>query len=90
MLEAIAATPVHSENVLKGLLRIPGYIDDVACRMIELARQAKDGATIECRYGGVYLHARKESTVAQIRLVYESAILRQRRQWPRIVRSVTS
>lgn len=63
----------HTRRLLAGLLSMPGYIDDVAQRMIVLAALMGEGKTIECHYGGIPLHARRDSTVAQIRSYYERA-----------------
>lgn len=55
------------KTMLAGLLRLPGYIDDVARRMIMLAALAGESKTVECVYGDVILHARHDSTVGSIR-----------------------
>lgn len=61
----------YVQAVLSGLLRVPGYVEDVAKHMIRLARQHGPNCTVECRYGRIFLHARADSTVDEIRRSFE-------------------
>ena len=59
------------KSMLAGVLKLPGYVDDVAKFMIALAKSHGPNRTVECTYGKVVLHARADSTVCEIRRSYE-------------------
>lgn len=70
----------YTQVVLQSLLGLPGYVDDVARRMISLARIEGGNKTIECQYGAIVLHASPTSTVEDIRFHYEHQCLQRRRR----------
>lgn len=61
----------HTSRALDAILALPGYIDDVARRMVALAKLYGENKTIACRYCGIELHARMDSTTGQIRAYFE-------------------
>lgn len=76
----------YVERVASAMLRLPGYIEDVARLLIRLAKLRAQGETLECEYDGVVLHIHETSTVQGIRSYFDSELIR--RQWFRMRRSI--
>lgn len=59
------------ERMLELMLHLPGYVDDVAKHMIEIANLRNDGAPVTCEYCGIHMYAHNSCTVADVRAQYE-------------------
>lgn len=58
----------YKQSLLETLLKTPGYISDVARRLVELVRES--GETQRCEYCGIELCATQHTTAQDLEKVY--------------------